>query len=78
MERLTPMNSSTNFGTRGDRSASTAAIAVPTVCPACQSPSIATTARKHDESAYWRCGSCGEIWNASRRGTASGGGYRWR
>jgi hypothetical protein len=29
-----------------------------------------------DENAYWRCSACGEVWNASRRGTASGGGYR--
>ena len=57
---------------------STAAVTVPTVCPACQSGSITTTARTPDESTYWRCGSCGEIWNVSRRGAAPTRGRQWR
>jgi len=68
-----------DFGT-GDahRSRAAAADTTPAVCPACQSASISTTARTPDENTYWRCGRCGEIWNASRRGTGSGGGHRWR
>ena len=48
----------------------TPAVTLPVACPVCQSRSISTTARKPDESAYWRCDSCGEIWNAGRRETA--------
>lgn len=39
---------------------------LPTCCPACQSTAIATAAKKPDNSSYWRCTSCGELWNASR------------
>jgi predicted Zn finger-like uncharacterized protein len=38
----------------------------PTTCPACQSSSIVTTEKKPDASSYWRCESCGEVWNDSR------------
>jgi transposase-like protein len=40
---------------------------VPPACPVCQSSSVTTTARHPDENTYWRCGSCGEIWNIARR-----------
>ena len=66
---------SSNVRDRTDRSPVTAS--TPTVCPACRSAEIATTARKPDEHAYWRCSGCGEIWNAARR-AASSGGRRWR
>ena len=56
----------------------TAAVAVPAFCPACQSRSISTTARNPDESTYWRCGGCGEVWNASRREAKPSGGRPWR
>ena len=39
---------------------------IPVVCPTCQSPSIATTAKTPNADSYWRCAQCGEIWNASR------------
>lgn len=55
-----------------------AVAAVPVSCPACKSRSISTTARHPDESAYWRCESCGEVWNAARRETRPAGGSRWR
>jgi transposase-like protein len=61
-----------------DRSRATVAVTIPTACPACQSSSITTTARNPDENAYWRCGSCGEIWNASRREARPSGVHRWR
>jgi len=64
---------SPGFGS-GDASRSGAAAAkAPTVCPACRSSSIATSARNPDANAYWRCTTCGEVWNAARRGTAPGG-----
>jgi transposase-like protein len=61
-----------------NRSREAAVTAIPTACPACRSNSIATTARNPDDSAYWRCGSCGEIWNASRREVRRRGADAWR
>jgi len=62
-----------------DPSRPAAAAELPTACPACRSLAISTTARKPDENTYWRCGGCGEIWNAARRESRpSNGGYRWR
>ena len=51
---------------------------LPTRCPTCRSLAISTTARAPDEHAYWRCGGCGEIWNASRRDAASHARPNWR
>ena len=51
---------------------------IPAACPACQSESIVTTAKVPDATSYWRCTSCGEIWNASRRGEAHAPVQRWR
>jgi transposase-like protein len=50
----------------------------PTTCPACRSSSISTTAKNPDVSSYWRCGSCGEIWNAARRTDVRSGVNSWR
>ena len=61
------MNSFEFRNGRADRSRSAAGVTSPTVCPACPSPAITTTARHPDANAYWRCGGCGEVWNASRR-----------
>jgi transposase-like protein len=66
------------FGNGASRPRSTAAVTMPTMCPACQSRSITTTSRTPDESTYWRCGSCGEIWNVSRRDAAPAGVRSWR
>ena len=61
------------------RSAPDAEVKAPSVCPACRSASISTTAKSPDVNSYWRCGSCGEIWNVGRRGSVrSGGGNPWR
>jgi len=60
------------------RAAVTAAVSVPSVCPACQSSSISTSARVPDTNSYWRCASCGEVWNAGRRVALRGGGHPWR
>src|SRR5438552_14897515 len=39
----------------------------PASCPACRSSSIVTTAKSPDADSYWRCTTCGEVWNDSRR-----------
>jgi transposase-like protein len=38
----------------------------PTTCPFCRSDNVGTTSKSADESAYWRCRKCGEIWSPSR------------
>jgi predicted Zn finger-like uncharacterized protein len=48
------------------------------ICPACQSPSIVTTAKVPDADTYWRCTKCGEVWNVSRSRNHYPGGRRWR
>jgi transposase-like protein len=62
----------TDPGTRSDPAD------VPSACPACQSRAITTTAKSPDSSAYWRCRTCGEIWNVSRRESRRTGANPWR
>jgi transposase-like protein len=50
----------------------------PSVCPACTSASVTTTAKRPDVESYWRCDRCGEIWNVSRRQVGRDGGSPWR
>ena len=54
----------------------------PTACPFCRSPRIAAPAsKKPDESAYWRCEACGEMWNVGRLGSRRNrynDGPRWQ
>lgn len=51
----------------------------PQVCPACASSALKTTGKHPDDSSYWRCEHCGEIWNAGRREDhRRGGAGRWR
>jgi predicted Zn finger-like uncharacterized protein len=52
--------------------------ALPTSCPKCQSASITTTAKRPVAESYWRCESCGEIWNNSRRQDARAAVRTWR
>ena len=47
------------------------AAAAPAKCPACGSQDLVTTSKVVDESTYWRCASCGEVWNAGRQREAS-------
>jgi transposase-like protein len=51
---------------------------LPTRCPSCRSLAISTSARAPDEHAYWRCGGCGEVWNATRRDAARNTRPTWR
>jgi predicted RNA-binding Zn-ribbon protein involved in translation (DUF1610 family) len=48
----------------------------PLSCPKCGSPTISTAAKNPNPTSYWRCGSCGEIWNQSRPLARAGGGWR--
>jgi len=51
----------------------------PTACPFCHSPKIMTTSDKVTTSSYWRCETCGEMWNVSRLRASSrfNNGRRW-
>jgi len=41
-------------------------VAAPTFCPFCRSKDLRTAAKIINESTYWRCIACGEIWNPGR------------
>ncbi len=38
----------------------------PSVCPFCGSSKVTTAHEMVDTSTYWRCETCGEMWNAGR------------
>ena len=38
----------------------------PEACPFCQSKAVGTLAKVITASTYWRCQSCGEMWNPER------------
>ena len=69
---------SIKFGKDATTGGSAPEVTVPAACPACQSRSITTTARTPDENTYWRCDSCGEVWNVARRQARSSGDRPWR
>jgi predicted Zn finger-like uncharacterized protein len=60
------------------RSPAEPAPVLPSACPGCKSSSISTTAKSPDANSYWRCGTCGEIWNAARRQGMRSGALAWR
>jgi predicted Zn finger-like uncharacterized protein len=45
----------------------------PGSCPSCGSSSLVTTAKIPDAASYWRCTSCGDVWNDSRRQSRGAG-----
>ena len=47
-------------------------VTAPTSCPFCRSLHLTTTSKTIDESTYWRCVTCGEIWNPGRLRPSSG------
>lgn len=51
---------------------------VPSACPTCQSQAIVTAAKTPDASTYWRCTSCGDVWNDSRCHEQQARDRRWR
>lgn len=38
----------------------------PKTCPFCSSGDIKTTSKEISAATYWRCASCGQIWNGDR------------
>jgi transposase-like protein len=38
----------------------------PPTCPFCRSHEVTTTSTSTDEGVYWRCHTCGQIWNPAR------------
>ena len=38
----------------------------PRTCPFCKSAEVTTTSKDVNASTYWRCTTCGQIWNAGR------------
>jgi transposase-like protein len=38
----------------------------PSRCPACNGRQMVTTSKTIDRQTYWRCVSCGEVWNLDR------------
>jgi len=41
-------------------------VIAPVFCPFCRSKDLKTAAKIINESTYWRCIACGEIWNPGR------------
>lgn len=54
-------------------------VAAPKFCPFCRSKDLRTAAKIINESTYWRCIGCGEIWNPGRLRPAPSPGFggRW-
>jgi transposase-like protein len=48
----------------------------PTRCPACGASDLTTTSKAQDRHSYWRCLTCGEVWNLERRAAGSRFSYR--
>jgi hypothetical protein len=38
----------------------------PTACPVCNSKLLTTASKTVTAASYWRCLTCGEVWNAER------------
>ena len=45
-------------------------------CPACQSQDLVTADKKIDTETYWRCRTCGEVWNTKRLEAGNRNAYR--
>lgn len=48
----------------------------PARCPSCGSRELKTTSKAIDVTTYWRCLTCGEVWNLDRRGSGNRLSYR--
>lgn len=44
----------------------TETLVAPKTCPFCKSVDVTTTSKAVTVSTYWRCTTCGQIWNAGR------------
>jgi hypothetical protein len=49
-----------------DREVPKVVVSAPVACPFCLSTDLKTTSKLIDESTYWRCMPCGQIWNPGR------------
>ena len=49
-----------------------APVTVPSNCPSCRSPEVSTVSKVVTAATYWRCGKCGDVWNAGRRREVTG------
>ncbi len=68
-----------SFNSRNGRDSSAKdEVSVPVTCPTCKSSSIVTTAKNPDANSYWRCTSCGDVWNNARNQGPRYGGRTWR
>ena len=47
-------------------------------CPACSGRDVTTTSKVTDPAPYWRCLSCGEVWNSARRVAAQSSRFGYR
>jgi transposase-like protein len=48
------------------RTSDSASPVTPANCPFCKSTDISAPNNKVSASTYWRCASCGEMWNVAR------------
>lgn len=53
-------------------------IPTPKACPYCRSSELTTASKAPDASAYWRCKTCGQMWNVARHRTSQPYGYPGR
>jgi transposase-like protein len=49
-----------------------APVTVPSNCPTCRSSEVTTVSKVVTAATYWRCGACGDVWNAGRRREVTG------
>jgi len=54
-----------------------AGVPPPSSCPFCRSPSVSTTSKTISAATYWRCATCGQIWNPARLVTQRPKLNRW-
>ncbi len=52
--------------------------AEPEICPFCRSAKILTAGKQVDASSYWRCQTCGQMWNMGRLRAFTRNGYAIR
>jgi transposase-like protein len=65
------MNAMNNWKRINEEAAAPAA--APAQCPACRSTDVMTASKNVTAESYWRCVSCGEVWNVGRRVPTRGG-----
>ncbi len=48
-----------------------ATVTPPAACPTCKSKELTTVSKTVTAATYWRCTTCGEVWNPERLETGS-------